>query len=94
MPNAANTGMAMGDSYQWIILISLGSLIISVVSVLGRVLDKNLSIREYEAYRSAVARDIMRLENRLLDIERSRPTTGELQIVSESLGKRIDHLAK
>ncbi len=80
----------VSDGYQWIILLSLGSIIISVFSVISRALDKNLSIREYEAYRSAVARDIQRVEGRLLQIETSRPTTGELQILSESLNKRID----
>lgn len=82
--------MAMSDGGQWVLLIALASIVISIFSVISRALDKNLSIREYEAYRSAVARDIQRVESRLLQIESSRPTTGELQILSDGLNKRID----
>ena len=75
---------------DWTTILALGALIISVMSLLSRTFDKNLSIREYEAYRSAVARDIQRVEARLLQIESTRPTTGELEILSESLNKRLD----
>lgn len=82
----------MNDGYQWLIIISMASMALSVITILTRSFDKNLSIREHDAWRGAVENDIKRVENRLLDIERSRPTTGELQIVADSLGKRIDHL--
>ncbi len=79
---------------DWTIIISIGALILSALTILGKAFDKNLSIREHEAYKSAVERDIARVENRLSQIEGTRPTTGELEILSESLNKRIDELAR
>ncbi len=77
---------------DWTILIALGALAISIISVLSRTLDKNLSIREHEAHRDAIQRDIDRVEARLGHMEQTRPTTGELEILAEALNKRIDEL--
>ena len=79
---------------DWSTLIALGALAISLISVLTRALDKNLSIREHEAHRDAVQRDIQRVELRLNHIEQTRPTTGELEILAEALNKRIDELLR
>ncbi len=79
---------------DWTILVALGALAISIISVISRSLDKNLSIREHEAHRDAVQRDIHRVEGRLNQLERTRPTTGELEILSDALNKRIDHMNK
>jgi hypothetical protein len=77
---------------DWGALLALGSVVISILALLSRTLDKSLSIREYESYRSGVDRDIQRIERRLQLIEQTRPTTGELEILAESLNKRIDAL--
>ena len=77
---------------DWTALASILALGVSVLALMMRSFDKNLSIREYEAYREAVGRDILRIESRLLDIERRHPTTGELEIVAEALNKRIDEI--
>ena len=79
---------------DWSLLIALGALAVSLISVLTRALDKNLSIREHEAHRDAVQRDIHRVEIRLNHIEQTRPTTGELEILAEALNKRIDELIR
>lgn len=73
-----------------VVLVSVLALTLSVLVFLARVLDKSLSIREFEAYAAAVSRDIHRVETRLLQLEQTRPTTGELEILAESLNKRLD----
>ncbi len=77
---------------DWSILLALGAMALSAIALLNKAFDKNLSIREHEAYKAAVDRDIQRVEGRLNNIERTRPTVGELEILSESLNKRIDHM--
>jgi hypothetical protein len=79
---------------DWSGIIALGALAISVISVISRSLDKSLSIREHEAHRDAVQRDIHRVEIRLNHIEQTRPTTGELEILSDALNKRVDEIKK
>ncbi len=79
---------------DWSIIVAFGSLAISIISVLSRTLDKNLSIREHEAHRDAVQRDIHRVEVRLNHIEQTRPTTGELEILAEALNKRMDEMIR
>ena len=76
---------------DWSAIIALA---ISIISIVSRSLDKNLSIREHEAHRDAVQRDIDRVESRLNQLERTRPTTGELEILAEALNKRIDEWRK
>jgi hypothetical protein len=75
-------------------VIALGALVVAAFALLSRSFDKSLSIREHEAYKDAVSRDIARVETRLGHIEQSRPTTGELQIVADALNKRMDLLNK
>ncbi len=79
---------------EWTSLLALGALAISIINLLTRSLDKNLSIREHEAHRDAVQRDIHRVENRLGHLEQTRPTTGELEILAEALNKRMDEMRK
>jgi hypothetical protein len=79
---------------DWYPLIALGAFALSALNLLTRSLDKSLSIREHEAHRDAVQRDIERVENRLERLEQTRPTTGELEILSEALNKRIDAISK
>ncbi len=79
---------------DWAIIIAGAALLVSIFAVFARsqekTQEKNLSIREHEAYKAAVERDIHRVEGRLTQIESTRPTTGELEILAESLNKRID----
>ena len=84
--------MGSGNELYWII--AGGALVISVVAVLMKAFDKNLSIREHEAYREAIARDIARVETRLQHLEQTRPTTGELEILAEALNKRMDEIKR
>ncbi len=81
---------------DWSIIIAGAALLVSIFAVFARsqekTQEKNLSIREHEAYKAAVDRDIHRVENRLSHIEQTRPTTGELEILSEALNKRIDEM--
>ncbi len=77
---------------DWSIILALGAVALSAIALLNRAFDKSLSIREHEAYKQAVDRDIQRVEGRLNNIERTRPTVGELEILAESLNKRIDHI--
>jgi hypothetical protein len=79
---------------DWAGFLALGALIISFINVLTRSFDKSLSIREHEAHRDAVQRDIHRVENRLGHLEQTRPTTGELEILAEALNKRMDELRR
>ena len=79
----------MPDPY---VVISVLALALSALAFIGRAIDKSLSIREFEAYSNAVARDIHRVETRLLHLEQTRPTTGELEILAESLNKRLDEI--
>lgn len=81
----------MPDLY---VILSVLAAVFSALSLLSRMSDKSLSIREHEAYKEAAARDIHRVETRLSQIEQSRPTTGELQILAESFNKRLDELKK
>jgi hypothetical protein len=74
------------------LLLSILALSLSALAFLSRVIDKNLSIREFEAYAAAVSRDVQRVELRLLHLEQTRPTTGELEILAESLNKRLDEV--
>ena len=84
--------MGSGNELYWII--AGGALVISLMSLLMKTFDKNLSIREHEAYREAVARDIARVEIRLQHLEQTRPTTGELEILAEALNKRMDEIKR
>ncbi len=77
---------------DWTPILAVGSIAISVITLLTRSFDKSLSIREHEAHRGAVQRDIDRVESRLGHLEQTRPTTGELEILAEALNKRIDQL--
>ncbi len=77
---------------DWSIIFALGATALSAIALLNRAFDKSLSIREHEAYKAAVERDIHRVEGRLNNIESTRPTVGELEILAESLNKRIDHI--
>ncbi len=77
---------------DWIPFIALGALVVSLITAVSKSLDKNLSIREHEAHRDAVQRDIHRVEVRLNHLEQTRPTTGELEILAEALNKRIDEM--
>ena len=79
----------MPDPYIFISFLALG---LSTLGFVSRMIDKNLSIREHDAYREAVARDLHRIETRLQHIEQNRPTTGELQIVVNSFNKRLDEI--
>ncbi len=71
-----------------------GALIISLISLLMKSFEKNLSIREYETYSKVIARDIQRVEGRMVQLEQTRPTTGELEILAEALNKRIDEIKR
>lgn len=77
---------------DWTTIISLGALGLATLTLITRSFDKNLSIREHEAHRDAVQRDINRVEMRLNHLEQTRPTTGELEILAEALNKRMDEL--
>ncbi len=79
---------------DWTSLIAFAAIAISVINLLTRSLDKSLSIREHEAHRDAVQRDIHRVENRLGHLEQTRPTTGELEILAEALNKRMDEIKR
>ncbi len=79
---------------DWAELVALGAFVLSAINLLTRSLDKSLSIREHEAHRDAVQRDIHRVENRLGHLEQTRPTTGELEILAEALNKRMDEIAR
>ena len=74
------------------LLVSILALVFSGIALITRALEKNLSVREFEAYSNAVARDIHRVENRLLHLEQTRPTTGELEILADGLNKRLDSI--
>jgi methylthioribose-1-phosphate isomerase len=82
----------MTSDLTW--LIALGALVISALTLIGRSFDKNLTIREYETYSNAVRSDIERVEKRLQHLEQTRPTTGELQILADSINKRMDELKR
>ncbi len=77
---------------DWATTAAIGAMIFAGLTLLIRLTDKSLSIREHEAYKDAVTRDIHRVENRLGHLEQTRPTTGELEILSEALNKRIDEM--
>ena len=75
-------------------VIAIGALGIAGFSLISRMLDKSLSIREHDEYRKAVERDILRVEKRLDFIEQSRPSNDTLGEVSSSLKARIENLER
>jgi hypothetical protein len=81
----------MPDAY---VILSILAFVLSALTFLSRVADKSLSIREHEAYKEAVSRDIRRVEERLLHLEQTRPTTGELQILGDAFNKRLDEIKR
>lgn len=79
----------MPDLY---VVLSVLAVVFSALTLISKAAEKNLSIREHEAYKDAVTRDIHRVENRLGHLEQTRPTTGELQILADAFNKRLDTL--
>jgi len=76
---------------------------VAVVALLSRSFDKSLSIREHDEFRKGIERttdglqqeyrrEIDRLEARLLLIEQTRPTAGELQQISTGIKEQISEL--
>jgi hypothetical protein len=75
---------------DWQSLLAVGALVVAVFTALSRSFDKSLSIREHEEFRNAIKGDIAqvredyhrddaRIEARIVLIEQTRPTTGELE---------------
>ncbi len=77
---------------DWSIFAAAGALLVSLYTVFSRTTEKSLSIREYEAFIRAAQRETERLEVRLRQIEQTRPTTGELQILATAFNKRLDEI--
>ena len=70
-------------------LMAIGAMAIAAISLLARLMDKSLSIREHDEFRSNIkdqfktvidqqVREIARIEDRIKSIEQTRPTTGEI----------------
>ena len=85
------------------ILISIGAFIVSLYLVISRAFEKSLSIREHDEYRHGMdrttdsikaqfTREIERIDRHLSRIEDSRPTAGELQIITNAFKERIAKL--
>jgi biopolymer transport protein ExbB/TolQ len=97
-------------------LIALGALVVSVLIVLSRAFDKNLTLREHEEYKKGIMdrlerdrihieerlvirefeawvtsfrRDVDRIEEIARTLDRTKPTTGELQAATKALEDRI-----
>lgn len=88
---------------DWQTTIAILAVGLSCLSLLDRLLGKGLSIREHEAYKTGVEQqhkdsvaqtqreiDMIREELRL--IQHKVPTTGELNMVTSSIEKRLDRL--
>ena len=81
--------------------------LLSGISILGRLLDKGVSLREHNEYKDQqkaqdelrdkavnlqtenLRRDIDRIERRLDDLEKTRPTAGQLQDATLNLKERL-----
>lgn len=81
--------------------LSVVAILLAGMTLLTRILDKSLSVREHEEYRKAVdqaldqirgqtRRDIDRIEADMRLIDATKPTTGELQARTEALSARIE----
>ena len=88
---------------EWQSLLAIGAVGIAAISLLDRLLDKSLSIREHDEYRKGVERttdglrneyirEIDRMDGRLNTIEQTRPTASELQSVSTGLQNQITEI--
>lgn len=85
---------------DWQTILSVVALGLAGITLLSKMLDKGLSIREHEEFRRGnevtivglkgdIQRQIDRIDRRIDVIEQSRPSVGELQTVSKSLSERI-----
>jgi methylthioribose-1-phosphate isomerase len=85
---------------EWQSLLAIGAVGIAALSLLDRLLDKSLSLREHEEYRKGVERsmdtmrneyirELDRIDKHISIIEQSRPTASELQNVSSGLQNQI-----
>ena len=84
----------------WEILVAVGALVLSTITVLARMFDRSLSIREHDEFKRGVERnmdglqremqrELDRIENRIQHIEQTRPTTSELSGRLDGLREQI-----
>ena len=64
---------------DWQLLIAVVALGSSALMFFSNILDKSLSIREHEEYKSHVTRELDSILDRIKVVETTRPTTGELE---------------
>lgn len=61
------------------VVIAAGVFIVSLIALFLSSSAKYLSIREHETYTAFLTREMDLINNRLLLLEQTRPTTGELE---------------
>ena len=74
--------------------LAVGAVGLSVITMLMKILDKSLSIREHDEYRKGVEREIDKIEARIGIIEATRPTSGMIETSLANLKERLDELKK
>jgi hypothetical protein len=64
---------------DWQIAIAIGAFAVAVFSLLIRAFDRSPTIREHDKLEELMHKEIDRIENRIIRIEDTRPTAGELE---------------
>ena len=60
-------------------LVAAGILLVTLSALYVSSTARYLSIREHESYRSFILREVDQLNHRILVLEQTRPTTGEIE---------------
>lgn len=85
---------------DWQTLLAVAAIAVAGLTLLARLLDKSLTVREHDEYRKGMerhaettrlqlVRDIDRLEKQLSILEQTRPTTGELKTTADNVKEQI-----
>ncbi len=88
---------------DWQVSLALAAICISAFTLIGRMLDKGLSVREHDEYRKGAGRvtdglreqfqrEIDKIEHRIDVIEQTRPTAGELKGTADGLRDQVNEI--
>lgn len=64
---------------EWTLFVGAGALVLALGSFYLASSSRLLSIREYESFSIFVRRELDGIEDRLTNLEQTRPTTGEIE---------------
>ena len=79
----------MGD---WQTFLAIGALAVAGFTLIAKLLDNSLSVREHEEFKEHTRRDVERIEKRIELIEQTRPSSGELKGITDGLKDQLREL--